>query len=359
MITNVDQVLAQQIVDTVKDVCGQNINFINQSGIIFASTDAERIGTFHEIGYKTFYSGKAIEVDCDNSFTGTCRGINLPIYHNEKILAVIGITGDPEEVKKYAHLAERITRLMIREKELNAFSFNQGAKKHFIIHSLIGHQEISRGYLEDCLRDFDINVETQKRLILIRVNSRYNPVNLPLIEQKIKQMFEIVPLKLYTFDYPNEYLAIIDDECFERTKYIFKKAASDYEEIIKIAVGKSCSVYHLVNSYKSALTAWKSIASGTKSFALFDELTLEIVISSIDKNSRDEFRFKTISTLSEEEITLIKVYFEENMSLVGTCNRLFLHKNTLQYKLNHIYKKCGFNPRNFQDAVVLYLAVKM
>ncbi|MFR4713912.1 MAG: helix-turn-helix domain-containing protein [Blautia wexlerae] len=47
------------------------------------------------------------------------------------------------------------------------------------------------------------------------------------------------------------------------------------------------------------------------------------------------------------------------MSLHNTCEKLFLHKNTLQYKLNHIYRKTGLNPRRFKDAVLLYLAGKL
>ena len=42
----IDRKLAQQIVDTVKDVCGQNVNFIDGSGLIYASTDAGRIGSY-------------------------------------------------------------------------------------------------------------------------------------------------------------------------------------------------------------------------------------------------------------------------------------------------------------------------
>ena len=41
---------AQQIVDTVKEFCGYDINFINEKGMILASTDTLRIGTFHEGG---------------------------------------------------------------------------------------------------------------------------------------------------------------------------------------------------------------------------------------------------------------------------------------------------------------------
>ena len=108
--------LAQQIVETVRDLCGQNVNFIERSGRIFASTDESRIGTFHEVGKKAAEKGSIIEVSESDHFTGTQKGVNLPVYHNHNLIAVIGITGDPEKVRKYARLAERITRLLIREK---------------------------------------------------------------------------------------------------------------------------------------------------------------------------------------------------------------------------------------------------
>ena len=41
MITTVSRTLAQQIVNTVQDICGHDINFINRKGIIFASTHAD------------------------------------------------------------------------------------------------------------------------------------------------------------------------------------------------------------------------------------------------------------------------------------------------------------------------------
>ena len=47
-----DKSLAFQVVNTIKDTCGQDINFIDKQGMIFASTNADRIGTFHAIGHK-------------------------------------------------------------------------------------------------------------------------------------------------------------------------------------------------------------------------------------------------------------------------------------------------------------------
>ena len=51
-----DKSLAFQVVNTIKDTCGQDINFIDKQGMIFASTNADRIGTFHAIGHKAAQS---------------------------------------------------------------------------------------------------------------------------------------------------------------------------------------------------------------------------------------------------------------------------------------------------------------
>ncbi|MDD3404054.1 MAG: sugar diacid recognition domain-containing protein [Hespellia sp.] len=359
MIKNIDQSLAQQIVDTVKDVCGQDINFIEPSGIILASTNPKRIGMFHEIGQKAAATHTSIEVDSDTSYSGTQKGINMPIYHNQSILAVIGISGDPEEVRKYACLAERISNLLIREREVNAFSRNQADKKQFVIDSLIRKANVNLEYLKDCVKSFHVDLKTEKRLLLIHINPRYNPTNLSLLDQKIEQLFDQMHLTLYTFHYPNEYLAVLDADAFGIQSATIRKFAKLQQEILKLTVGKSTSLYQIADSYSSAVTAWKSISATEECYALFDDLTLEMILSDVSENSRETFVQKTIFGLSEEERTFVQAYFEENMSLIKTCEKLYLHKNTLQYKLNHIYKKCGLNPRLFQDAVLLYLALKL
>ncbi len=66
-----------------------------------------RVGTFHEIGQQQFAASVLLEVTEDNNFFRHKTGINLPLYHNEHLLAVIGITGIPDKVRSYAYLAER------------------------------------------------------------------------------------------------------------------------------------------------------------------------------------------------------------------------------------------------------------
>ena len=122
-------------------------------------------------------------------------------------------------------------------------------------------------------------------------------------------------------------------------------------------MGKSTPVFQVHHSYESALTAINTLTNGSENFALFDDLTLQLILSSVTDDTRNHFLQKTISGLSTQDLDIIKVYFSEDMSLIRTCDKLYLHKNTLQYKLNRIHKITGLNPRTFQDAVLLYLAV--
>ena len=105
----IDSSIAQQIVDTVKDVCGHNINFISSEGKIIASTDSGRVGTFHEIGKQAAITEQLLEVTDDDSFYGTHKGVNLPFFWQGECVAVIGISGDPDEVRKKRETPFRIS----------------------------------------------------------------------------------------------------------------------------------------------------------------------------------------------------------------------------------------------------------
>lgn len=358
MIHQIEQELAQQIVNTLKDVCGHHINFIDLSGKIFASTDEKRIGDFHEVGKKAAQSGESIEVTSDDSFTGSQKGVNLPIHHKDTIIAVIGISGNPDEVRKFAHLAERITNLLIREKELSSFRQSQAEMRHYIINTLINREETAFDYLSNSLNELGISKIEEKRMLLIQIDSKFNLSNIPGIEQKILQFFKHVDIRLYTYHYPNEYLAVIEDSIFQNSVRSLEVFTTSNKDMIKLAVGKRCQIYDLAESYTSCRIAMKSLSFTTGCYVIYDELALEIILSSLDAKSRDELMDKTLKKLNEEEHQLLSSYFEEDMSLAETCRKLFLHKNTLQYKLDKIHQKCGYNPRKFRDAVILYLAVK-
>lgn len=103
-----------------EEVCGCNVNFILPDGTILAGTDPERVGEYHEIGHRAALAGKMLEVRQDNEAAGSRKGVNLPFSFRGEMAAVIGISGEPNVVRRYAYPAQGITCLILREKGLHA-----------------------------------------------------------------------------------------------------------------------------------------------------------------------------------------------------------------------------------------------
>ena len=360
MTAAIDQILAQQIVDTVHDVCGRNINFIDSSGTILASTDESRIGTYHEIGYRIARTGEAAEVGKDQLYPGTQEGINLPVYHNRKVVAVIGITGDPEEVRQYASLAVKITQIFIREKELESTARTNEEKRHYIIRSLIGEEEdLNNAYLKECLREFGVREETKKRIVIIRMMTDPDAARRMQQEARIEDLLRQLPVQVSSFAYPGSYIVLFEEEGFSESAAVLERFAGEQRREVQIGAGKACSLYALKESYQTGLIALKDCEESGRPFVSFDDLALEVILDGVKKTDKEEFKKKILRGLEPEDLRILYAYFGTGMSLKKTGEQLFLHKNTLQYKLNHIAGVCGYDPRKFQDGVLLYLALRM
>ena len=67
--------------------------------------------------------------------------------------------------------------------------------------------------------------------------------------------------------------------------------------------------------------------------------------------------------LSDKEIDDFQVVFDSytrhNGSITHSADELFLHKNTLQNRLNKIARMTGYNPRDLSDYAVLSMAFKL
>ena len=127
---------------------------------------------------------------------------------------------------------------------------------------------------------------------------------------------------------------------------------------MKTAIGKAVEVYKCNESYQSAEHALKTIKDKELYYVNFDTLTLEILFSGISKQQFREFSDKVLSTLSGEDRKFLEIYYEKEMSLAATAEELFLHKNTVQQRLNRISQSSGLNPRKFREAVLFYLALR-
>ena len=111
---------AQAIVDEMKESLHRDINFMDEEGVIIASTDQDRVGTYHAGASRILHEQLEELVIEEPAEDGMRPGINLPIRIKRKTIGVIGITGKPSEVYAFGEVIQKMTEIMvqsIQEKE--------------------------------------------------------------------------------------------------------------------------------------------------------------------------------------------------------------------------------------------------
>lgn len=63
------------------------------------------------------------------------------------------------------------------------------------------------------------------------------------------------------------------------------------------------------------------------------------------------------SDLDEETLTTINKFFENNLNVSETSRQLFVHRNTLVYRIEKLQKSTGLDLRNFDDALTFKIAL--
>ena len=67
--------------------------------------------------------------------------------------------------------------------------------------------------------------------------------------------------------------------------------------------------------------------------------------------------FLTIETLDEDTLETINRFFENNLNVSETSRKLYVHRNTLVYRLEKIKKITGLDLREFDHAIVFKVAM--
>lgn len=355
----INRTLSSQIVEAVHEVTGCPINFINRNGIIIASTDASRIDTFHEAGYSAILKGHRVIVEDENDYEGAKIGINHPIIMDQVPIAAIGITGNPDEVAKYVFLATKVTEIFIREQRLNQVNENQKQHMKYVVHSLIYNEVEDVTSMEHMLLELRMRTDQEYAVMIVKLNRRYHLSNINMIEREIQTLLDQLEVKLYTYLYPNEYIGFLSAASYETSRNIIKQFGEKYREILYLGIGTPYKIFATSNSYENAKIALSTTSSLLVNYQYFEDLKLEMILGSVDDKVKEQYVKKILGVLGEKDYELLQRYFMNNMNLKQTALDLYLHVNTLQYKLDKIADKTLLNPRVFKDAVILYTALQI
>ncbi|MHB1393810.1 MAG: CdaR family transcriptional regulator [Clostridia bacterium] len=381
---NIEMIDCQEIVSRVMNILGKNINIMNEKGIIIASGDERRIGTFHEAAKIVVESNSEIIVDNNNMFKGCKKGVNLPIYHDKRILGVIGITGEPADVKGYGIIVKELVELMIQEDERKKTEMFQAKALMNFANELIKEQDkqnLEMLRLRSHLIDFDLKT---KRAIIVADICNFSKV----IENcSNEQEIMVQQLKQGIIDNVTNILNRQHDLIFNLSEdrfIIFKCFDTDIlsfcrkvEESLKanlglqmyIGIGSSCA--DIRDYYKSYMLSNRVVNIGRKLdpdklIYSSEDYRIQLLLQSVKEEQKEEYTeyfYKLFNNKSDKHIKELldtaRTYFEKGMNIKATAEAMFVHRNTVLYRINKLKEQYGQDITEPYTCMLLYIGMNL
>ena len=137
------------------------------------------------------------------------------------------------------------------------------------------------------------------------------------------------------------------------------------DEQIRIAYGTIISdIKEVSKSYKEAKLALDvgKIFFAEKDIVAFTTLGIgrliyQLPIPLCKMFIREIFEGKSPDDFDEETLTTINKFFENSLNVSETSRQLYIHRNTLVYRLDKLQKSTGLDLRVFEDAITFKIAL--
>ncbi|MCA1029487.1 helix-turn-helix domain-containing protein [Bacillus timonensis] len=364
--------LANPIIHKLKGLLEYNMNVMDAEGIIVASSDESRVHQVHKGAMQVIKTQKEIVISPDDvkNYHGTKPGVNLPIEFLGEMIGVVGVTGNPKELYKFTQVIKVTVETMLQQMYMmNQVQYQTKLMENWII-ELIHPDGFNRERLESNAKHiFQWNVNKQEVFVLLLQVKEFQSTShmLEINEKKqqmmsdIRRIVEEVSFSAYVED--GYYLFGINRK--GRSERVIGEVIEKYLTSsgysFQIGIG---NIYTGVEGYR------KSYFEGKQSISLLERLSLPYkvvhigdlgvysLLDYIPSTVQKEFVEKYYSNerkLGEELRTTLEVFFESELSMKKSAEKLHIHRNTLMYRLDQIENELGLDPRKFSDAIKLKL----
>ena len=122
----------------------------------------------------------------------------------------------------------------------------------------------------------------------------------------------------------------------------------------------SINHYNLRMCYENADIICERLANSNSCFLLQEECLSELLLEQIPMEAKEEFVQQIFRDCTETDVNewaeIVRVLSDNNGSINRSAGELFMHKNTLQYRLTRIKERIGLDPRYSKDALTLQIA---
>lgn len=393
--------LVQPIVDKTIAIVKKNVNIMDENAIIVASGDSKRIGDFHGGAHVVIAQKKPVSVyphEADAS-KGEHPGVNLPIVLGGKIIGVVGISGHPDEVMSSVELVKIMLESMLEQIILKEkLDLEIRANESFLNDLLTGKTVNDENLFVNRAHILGYDVEIPRYAIVINVSNFREIVAKKTIHHKnilaeiaLQQLKENVLSCLRKIQIPggsgiiicvggDEFVCLHSGEISlgkSKPRREIKAALTAVKDKIKAETGLDIIIgvgtrhnnfkeyYRSFQEGQNAIKIGKCLG-GHEGIFWIDELRLENLLASLPEaalknyvdNILGEVIFKKQPGARDEMLKTLEALFHNALNPTKTAREMFVHRNTVLFRLDKLYKETGYKPTEFfDDAGELYIAL--
>ncbi|MDR4991823.1 sugar diacid recognition domain-containing protein [Escherichia ruysiae] len=340
---HLDTKMAQDIVARTMRIIDTNINVMDARGRIIGSGDRERIGELHEGALLVLSQGRVVDIDdaVARHLHGVRQGINLPLRLEGEIVGVIGLTGEPENLRKYGELVCMTAEMMLEQSRLMHLLAQDSRLREELVMNLIQAEENTPALTEWAQR-LGIDLNQPRVVAIVEVDSGQLGVDSAMAEWDA------------------------EDHC-KRVEQLITRMKEYGQLRFRVSLGNYFtgpgSIARSYRTAKTTMVVGKQRMPENRCY-FYQDLMLPVLLDSLrgdwqaNELARPLARLKAMDNNGLLRRTLA-AWFRHNVQPLATSKALFIHRNTLEYRLNRISELTGLDLGNFDDRLLLYVALQL
>lgn len=394
-----DQHIAKQIVSRTMKIIGHNINVMNGQGVILGSGDPKRIGSTHEGALLAIAQNRNVELseEVASGLHGVKPGINLPLHYQGQIIGVIGITGDPAELTHYGELLKMTAEMIVEQaNQQDQLQWENRQREEFIL-QLIKAQTDDDEQLHRWAKQLDIDISLPRVAAIIEVSEKQSTPTQqksaafssvvqseqstdernPRVSEILKQVLHLLQNpdrgNLIAMTSMSQLVilkpAFLDGKQWDpelenqRIDKLLQRLPAQMDLNFKIALGHFFPEKGgIARSYQTAqetLNLGKQLnPEGTK--YLFEDYSLQVLLSGLKHDWRGQALASPYQQLAKADKNgqlrkTLAAYITHFGDAQQCANALFIHRNTLRYRLDKIQQLTKSDIHSLHGLLSLYL----
>lgn len=344
-------VVLQGVVQKAKDMIGRNVGLIDEQGVVTVSGDSSLVGQVR---------AEALAVSNQTGSYAYGGDTYFAIDKAKNCGVAIFVEGTDADAAKFAGL------VMIAIENVKQAYDERYDKCNFVKNVVMDN--IMPGDVYAKARELHLATDVSRVAVLIRVQSgvlvsAYDIVSALFPEKNRDFVFNISE---------TDTVLIKELKPGVESKDLENLAASivdvlENDHMIKASAGigtRVVGVKDLANSFKEAQMALEvgKVFYTEENIVNYESLGIARLIYHLPTTLcemflREVFKRGSIDSLDQETLFTIQHFFENNLNVSETSRGLFVHRNTLVYRLEKIRKLTGLDLRNFEDAIVFKVAL--